>query len=139
MHREKKIDWFPAMASARYLAELRELSDICRANSLICVFLTQPNAYAESAPQEVRDFLAMTPPGVSYTLTFESLVHVARIYNSALIDFAKQRGHPVCDLASQMLPTTEFFFDDLHFTLAGSARVAELLTDCVKPLVAAMP
>lgn len=139
LHRERKISWFLEKASERYLAELREISEICRANRLTCIFLTQPNAYQNDASEEVKDFLAMTPAGVSYTLTFESLVHLAQVYNSALIDFGKQRAHPVCDLASQISATPENFFDDFHFTLAGSVRVAELLTDCVKPVVAAIP
>jgi lysophospholipase L1-like esterase len=81
----------------------------------------------------------MTPPAASYTLTFESLIHIAQVYNRALVDFAKQHAHPLCDLAPRITPTTEHFWDEIHFTLAGSARVAELVTECVKPLVAASP
>jgi lysophospholipase L1-like esterase len=136
LQREQKISWFPDAVSERYLSDLREVSDTCRASNLICVFLTQPSAYRSDAPQDVRDFLAMTPPGTSYTLTFESLVHVAKVYNRALVDFAEQHAHPVCDLAPRIAPTTDLFFDDMHFTLAGSARVAELVTECIEPLVA---
>jgi lysophospholipase L1-like esterase len=137
--RQRKISWFPEAVSERYLADLREISEMCRANTLTCVFLTQPSAYHEGAPEALKSLLSMTPPDAPYTLTFESLVHVAQVYNRALIDFASKNGHPVCDLAPRIASTTEYFWDDVHFTLAGSARVAELATECIKPLVAAIP
>ena len=78
----------------------------------------------------------MTPNGASYTLTFDSLVHVAEVYNRALITFANQRGHPVCDLASRIEPTIENFIDELHFSFKGSERVAAAVTECLRPLLA---
>jgi lysophospholipase L1-like esterase len=137
--RAEKISWFPETASEQYRANLLRISDICRANRLTCVFLTQPNAYQNDAPQDLRDLFWLTPPNASYTLTFESLVRVAQVYNRALIDFAKQHGHPVCDLVPQIAPTTENFWNEIHYTLTGAGRVAELVTECVKPLVAAIP
>jgi lysophospholipase L1-like esterase len=139
LEREPKISWLPEQASEQYLVNLRRISEICRANKLTCIFLTQPTAYHADASQDVRDSFIFTPAAVSYTLTFESMVHIAQVYNSALIEFAKERAHPICDLASQIAPTAEYFYDDMHFTLAGSARVATVVTDCVKPLVAALP
>jgi lysophospholipase L1-like esterase len=139
LRREQKISWFPERASDRYLANLATISRVCRANSLTCVFLTQPTAYAQNAPQELKDLFWMSPVDASYTLQLDSLVHIARVYNRALVDFVKQRGHPLCNVAEQLQPTVENFNDELHFTLAGSARMAEFVTGCVKPLVAAMP
>jgi hypothetical protein len=137
--RQEKVDWRPDAASGRCLGDLREISEICRTSRLTCVFLTQPNAYDSDAPQELRDRFWMTPPVAAYTLTLDSLIHVAHVYNRALIDFAKQNSHPLCDLAPRIAPTTENFFDEVHFAAAGSARVAEIVTECVKPLVVAVP
>jgi hypothetical protein len=137
--RAQKIAWFPGTTSEQYRANLLRISDICRANKLTCVFLTQPNAYQNDAPKDLRDLFWLTPPNASYTLTFESLVHVAQTYNRALTDFAKRRGHPVCDLVPQIEPTTENFWNEVHYTLAGSARVAEAVTECLKPLTVAIP
>ena len=137
LDRARKVSWLPDRASDQYLDSLLKISAICRQNKLTCVFLTQPSAYQMDAPEEMRDRFWMTPPIASYTLTFESLVHIAQLYNRALADFANERGHPFCDLASKISPTTENFYDDVHYNDAGSSRVAEAVTDCLKPLVAA--
>jgi hypothetical protein len=114
---------------------LLKISDTCRENKLVCVFLTQPNAYQINTPQELKDRFWMTPVGASYTLTYESLVHIAEVYNRRLIEFATQRSHPFCDLAAQISPEPVYFFDDYHFTAAGSARVAGVLADCLEPIL----
>jgi lysophospholipase L1-like esterase len=139
LEREPKISWFPETASEQYLGNLERISAICRQNDLTCVFLTQPNAYAEGASQDIKDLFWMTPSNAPYTLTFESLVHLARLYNRALIDFAIQHHHPFCDVAAQVGPTTEYFTDEVHFTIAGAARVAEIVTPCLVPLMAKGP
>jgi hypothetical protein len=136
LHRERKISWFPEAASQRYLSDLATISRICRDSALTCVFLTQPTAYSQGAPKELTDLFWITPDGASYTLTLESLEHIANVYNRALIDFAMQRDHPFCDVAPQLPATLEYFYDDVHFTLIGSARVADVITNCVRPLVA---
>jgi lysophospholipase L1-like esterase len=136
LQRERKISWFPEAASEQYLSNLATISRICRDSALTCVFLTQPTAHAQDAPKELTDLFWITPVGASYTLTLESLEHIAKVYNRALIDFAMENEHPFCDVAAQLPASIEYFYDDVHYTLAGSARVAELVAGCVKPIVA---
>ena len=77
----------------------------------------------------------MTPRGASYSLTFESLVHIARVYNRALADFAAKNGFALCDLATKIDATRENLTDEFHFTFKGSERVAQAVTECLRPLV----
>ena len=49
--------------------------------------------------------------------------------------FANDNGFAVCDLAPRIEPITENFVDEIHYTFKGSARVAEAVTECLKPLV----
>jgi len=39
----------------------------------------------------------MTPPWATYTFDFESMIHIASLYNGFLRSFAAQEGHPLCD------------------------------------------
>jgi lysophospholipase L1-like esterase len=133
--RERKITWFPKEIADEYRATLMKISDTCRQNKLTCMFLTQPSAYKVEAPQELRDRFWMTPPAASYTLTFDSLIRVADVYNRGLIDFATERGHPICDVAPKIPPTGEYFFDEFHYTSKGSAQLAQAVADCLKPLL----
>jgi lysophospholipase L1-like esterase len=73
----------------------------------------------------------MTPPNQPYTLTFESLVYLSDLYNTYLKETAARRGVDLCDPASQMAASNDFFYDEMHFTEQGSDRIAELLVPCV--------
>lgn len=78
----------------------------------------------------------MSPHAASYTLTFESLVHIARLYNRALTDFAARNEFALCDLATKIDATLENLSDELHFSFKGSERVAQAVTECMRPLLA---
>ena len=136
LRRERKIAWFPERASDRYVANLRLIGNACREARLTCVFLTQPSGYQSNATEALKDMFWMSPPAASYTLTFESLVRVAEVYNQALMNFGKENGFSVCDLAPRIEPTVENFVDEFHFTFKGSERVAAAVSDCLKPLAA---
>jgi len=139
LQRSRKISWLPERASDQYLDNLRKISALCHERKITCVFLTQPSAYHPDAPDSLKKSFWMTPPAASYTLTFDSLIHIAEVYNRDLIEFAKMHGHPVCDLASKIGATTENFYDDVHFTYAGSQRVAEAVTACIEDVLDPSP
>ncbi len=135
LQRTTEKSWFPDVVNADYRANLLRISDVCHKNELICVFITQPTAYSNDAPQALQARFWMTPNGASYTLTLDSMEHLVKLYSYALIDFAKERGHPVCDIATKVPPTLNYFFDDLHYTTAGNALLSRLLTDCLVPIL----
>jgi lysophospholipase L1-like esterase len=120
----------PTEVAADYAATLRDISSLCKEKRLTCLFMTQPHAYGETTPADLRSRFWMTPPWATYTLDFESMIHIASLYNEFLKSFAAQEGQPLCDLAPGMQPSPEFFYDDLHFTDEGARRVADLVLPC---------
>jgi lysophospholipase L1-like esterase len=131
LHRSVTHTFRPTEVSADYAATLREISSLCKENRLTCLFMTQPNAYSEVTPADLRSRFWMTPPWATYTLDLESMIHIASLYNEFLKSFAAQEEHPLCDLAPGMEPLPQFFYDDLHFTDEGARRVAGLVLPCV--------
>jgi len=131
LHRPVTHTFRPTEVAADYAATLREISSLCKENRLTCLFMTQPNAYSGATPADLRSRFWMTPPWATYTLDFESMTHIASLYNEFLKSFAAQEGHPLCDLAPGMEPLPKFFYDDLHFTDEGARRVADLALSCV--------
>ena len=129
--RPKKRTFRPGNVSQEYSAHLEQLFNLCREVDVPCLFVTQPHAYAESAPPEMRREFWMTPPYADYTLDLGSMQHVADLYNDYLIRQARERGFEVCDIASEMSPTFDSFYDDVHFNTPGAERVAQLLLPCV--------
>lgn len=130
LHRSVTHTFRPTEVAADYAATLREISSLCKENRLTCLFMTQPHAYSEATPADLRSRFWMTPPWATYTLDFESMTHIASLYNAFLKSFAAREGHPLCDLAPGIEPLPKFFYDDLHFTDEGARRVADLVLPC---------
>lgn len=120
----------PAEVVSDYAATLREISRLCKESRLTCLIMTQPHAYDKATPAELQSRFWMTPPSATYTLDFESMAHIASLYNEFLKSFAAQEGHPLCDLAAGIEPLPRFFYDDIHFTDEGARRIAELVLPC---------
>jgi len=120
----------PAEVAAGYAETLREISSLCKARRLTCLFVTQPHAYSEATPADLQSRFWMTPPEATYTLDLKSMAHIAALYNEYLTSFAVQEGHPLCNLAAGMEPSPRFFYDDMHFTDEGARRVADLVLPC---------
>ena len=120
----------PTEVAADYAATLHEISRLCKENRLTCLFMTQPHAYSEATPADLQSHFWMTPVAATYTLDFESMAHIASLYNEFLKSFAAQEGHPLCDLAAGIEPLPRFFFDDVHFTDEGARRIADLVLPC---------
>ena len=116
--------------SNAYSEIVQELMEACHQSKVRCVFVTQPTGYSLAAEESLKKRFWMTPSHEKYTLPLEELIQFADAYNSFLVRSAAANGFPVCDIASQIPPTTEFFDDDCHYSEVGTQRVAKLLSDC---------
>jgi lysophospholipase L1-like esterase len=58
-------------------------------------------------------------------------------FNEALRRKAEENGVLLIDLAREIPPEKEYMYDVVHFTELGSRRVAEIVAEKLKPLVAA--
>jgi len=122
-----KREYFPDRVSPDYATELKDIAKECKNFEGVCVFLTQPHGYRPEATDEFKKSFWMTPPFQKYTLTFDSMAHIANLYNQHLIDFACHEGLRVFDLATHMEASFHSFHDDLHFNTEGAAKVARLV------------
>ena len=103
--------------------------------------MTQPTGYHQSAALSYKDGFWMTPPNAygkhdaNYTLTFDSMIHIARLYNNYLVSFANENNHQICDLASEISPSYDYFYDDCHFNTNGAVKAADLINSCVSNIL----
>jgi len=77
----------------------------------------------------------MTPPNVKYTLDLESLIGISQLYNQRLLELATENNIHFCDLAKEIPPTTDYFYDDVHFNENGSRAVANVLHGCLSTIL----
>ena len=130
--------WAPEAVAPAYQAELQAMDELCRRHQLRCMWMSQPHVYGPPAPPpEMVQRLWMTPPYEPYGLELASMAQIAKLYNDHLGAFARNAGQPFCDLAAGMKAERVNYYDDMHYTDAGAARVAELVAACVRALAPA--
>jgi len=131
LDRKQKYTFRPESVDPRYKKTVGKISSVCIENKIDCIFITQPSGYQIGVSEEFKSGFWMTPPNEEYTLDFDSLVHIASLYNNFLIDFARKRGHKICDLAHEFKPSYQIFYDDCHFNENGAENVANYLFSCI--------
>jgi lysophospholipase L1-like esterase len=123
--------FLPADVSDDYSEAVEAIGATCSESAVDCMFVTQPTAYSASDTSPLLRYLWMTPPNTDYTLTLDSLRHVAKTYDAYLINYASENGFPFCDLTRNFVPSIDHLYDDCHFNTAGSKHVADILAPCV--------
>jgi lysophospholipase L1-like esterase len=118
-------------ALAIYESNLARILDLAAAAGVHVTLLTQPSLWSEDLTQASRDLLwtggptlDQVGPGKEY-FSVGALAQGMRLYNERMLRLCRWRDADCLDLASQVPRTQEFFWDDVHFTEAGSRLVAE--------------
>ena len=114
-----------------YKDQLSEINFICDNNKINCILLTQPNGYKKEAKKEYKKLFWLTPPEENFTLDFESLIYISKLYNNYMIEFANQNNKLLCDLDSKILPSTKHMYDDTHYNTKGAEIFSKSLLNCI--------
>ena len=127
------VDALPDLEPGRadYVQNLGRIVDVARARGVQVVFVTQPTLWREGLSADEQALLwAGGPPfwalreGADY-YSVGALAEAMARYNASLLEVCRERGVGCIDAASGIPHSSEFFFDDAHFTEAGSARLAD--------------
>jgi lysophospholipase L1-like esterase len=127
--------FLPENIDSEYELMVKKIASKCNENKYICFFLNQPSAYSTQLTEDLKKRLWMTPPNVEYTLDLGSLIHTSNLYNTELKRLANNNDIYFCDIASQIKPTTDYFYDDVHFNEKGSVKVANAVLECLIPIL----
>lgn len=118
---------------ARYVANVKRILDVADRHDVRVLLITQPTLWRPGLSESERSLLwAGGPPfyalrdGADY-YTVEALADGMARYNLALLEVCRERAALCLDAASELPRSGETFFDDVHFTDAGSARFAEIV------------
>lgn len=133
--RSSKVDTAPDFSNylIQYQASIRQLNEICTENAVRCIFLTQPTMWRENLNSEEDSLLwfgwggydQMTS-GKYYSV--EVLSKVMSKLNDALLRECKNQKLECIDLANLLEKDTTTFYDDCHFNISGSLKVAKILS-----------
>jgi GDSL-like Lipase/Acylhydrolase family len=130
------VDVLPDLAPGleEYRRNLQALAERARAYGAPIVFLTQPTLWAKDMGAAERSRLLAGGIGPIKTwcthqryYSPQALAAGMQAFNDVLRDVCRAPGMTCRDLAAALPPRAEYFYDDMHFSEAGAARVAELV------------
>lgn len=131
LERARKIAFPVPSVDAEYASTMGKIFAECRRLRLLCLFIDQPTSYASDIEPDLRRRLWMTPVNEPYTVSLENMRQAAATYNAWLEKSATEAGLAFCKVADAFAPSLRYFYDDCHFTEAGSRQLARLVTDCL--------
>jgi lysophospholipase L1-like esterase len=116
-----------------YAQRLIKLIEICRQNSIEPVFITQPTVFGDLIDPATGADLGKA---ISWSWNGKTTWEILELYNETLRTTAGQHHVFVIDLAREMPKSTEFFYDNYHFTNIGCQQVAAIIDKHLEPFLA---
>jgi lysophospholipase L1-like esterase len=122
----------PSLGLPYFRRYLGMLSAVCRDAEVPLVLMTMPSLYrADLTPEEdAALWLGYLNHG-ELNLDTPTLLRGMQLFNEAIRETARDRGHLLIDLAPVVPRDLEHFYDDVHFTAAGNRVVAEHIVDAL--------
>jgi hypothetical protein len=118
-----------------YEQHLNKVVDAAMAAGTRLILLTQPTLWKEGLDPEEEASLWMggprfdrMAPGVEF-LSVSALADGMARYNEVVLRVCRARRVECIDLAAQLPREGIYFWDDAHFTVEGSRRVAQIVSD----------
>lgn len=123
-----------------YLSEYRrilsEMARTAKARKERLIFLTQPSIWRKDLTQEELDSLWTGAKGDLFNYDVlpsfydpEVLASLLEQFNWVMLEVCREKEVECVDMASKVPKNGEMFFDDCHFTEAGSAAVAKAMVE----------
>ncbi len=123
---------------AGYERSLNEIVDRAQATGARLIFLTQPTLWKDGLTAEEEASLWMGGPRFDRMASDSAFYSVRALadgmwrYNETLLGVCRERGVECIDVASRLPRDGVVFWDDAHFTVEGSRRLAQLVSDYLR-------
>ena len=131
--RGKKLEVDRAKLARQFAANLQIIVDVCRDWGITPVLMTQGNRITDHPDPVVAAYVGQygTDTGISYQ-DFKALYD---LFNDTIRQVGKKNGVLVIDLAREVPPDKEHFYDMVHFNDAGSEDAAKIIAAQLKALI----
>lgn len=119
-----------------YEQRLRELVRLCRDAGAEPVLMTQPALYGEAIDDVTGVDLARVEVDREHLLNGRSAWELLELYNDVVRRLGSAEDVLVIDVARRLPKSSRLFYDYVHFTNEGAARVADIAGDALCPFLA---
>lgn len=116
-----------------YRKRLEQLIDTCIRYKVEPVFLTQATLFGRGIDPVTGVDLENFDTGQN--MNGKCLLEVLELYNNCMKEVCNSKNVPVIDLDKLMPKNSLYFYDAAHFTNAGAAKVAEIVSAGLEPIL----
>jgi hypothetical protein len=102
---------------------------LCKARNIIPVLMTMPSRFKEKPDQIILDTFN------NITLEYSQFREIFDLFNNSILKKANENNIMVIDLAREIPQENEFMYDIVHYTDAGTRRIAGIISDRLQPVV----
>jgi lysophospholipase L1-like esterase len=117
-----------------YKRRLEKLITMCQAHHILPVLVTQPVLYGDVTDPATGVNLAHK--FVAKDMDGATAWDILELYNDVTRKVGREQGVLVIDLAREMPKNSKYYFDLMHYTNAGAARVADIIAAHLTPVLA---
>jgi hypothetical protein len=125
--KQSMIDQFEMVN--QFEMNLQSFISLCIARNIIPVIMTMPSRFKEKPDQII--LASLKNVGLDYS-QFRELFN---LFNNSIRKKARENNIMVIDLAKEIPPENEFMYDPVHYTDKGARKIADIVSDRLKPLV----
>lgn len=110
---------------------LRDFISIARSKEMAVLLATQPSLYRDDLTPEEQQLLMfpLTHYRDGKRPSLHSFVDGMRIFNDVTRRLAKESGIDLVDLEQRMPKTTDYLYDDVHYTPAGNELIGNAFAE----------
>jgi lysophospholipase L1-like esterase len=119
-----------------YRRRLEELIELARANRIEPILITQPALFGAGVDDATGVDLGTVTTQFDSTLSGSRAWAALERFNDAMRDVGREKSAAVIDLAHLMPKSSRFYYDFLHFSKTGAAKVAEIVAAQMCPILA---
>jgi lysophospholipase L1-like esterase len=117
-----------------YKNRLEKLITICREHHIVPVLLTQPVLYGDVVDKATG--VSLGHKFVAKDMDGATAWDVLELYNEVTREVGREQSVLVIDLARQMPKNSRYFYDLMHYTNAGAARMGDIIAAQLTPFLA---
>jgi lysophospholipase L1-like esterase len=117
-----------------YKARLERLITVCREHHILPVLLTQPVLYGEG--RDAASGVDLSHRFVAQDMDGTTAWQVLELYNGVTRAVGRERGVLVIDLAREMPKNSTYYYDLMHYTNTGAAKMADIVAAHLTPFLA---
>jgi lysophospholipase L1-like esterase len=131
--RGKRISMDKDYLAGRFGSNLQIFIDICKANGITPLLMTQANRFKNNPDQIIMD--SMEKLKTEHGINYDSYKEVYDLFNETIRQIGARNNVLVIDLDKEVPQEKEYMYDAVHFNDTGSRLAAEIISRDLKDLI----